>query len=90
MKNKKNIILIATILLVVNLSVFLISKTYSFEEEYTLMTDIDYNETLESFDNPERGFYEPIGYSLKVADNEVKDLNYNLIHLRVDLSAFMH
>ncbi len=88
MKNKKNIILIATILLVVNLSVFLISKTYSFEEEYTLMTDIDYNETLESFDNPERGFYEPIGYSLKVADNEVKDLNYNLIHLRVDLSAF--
>ncbi len=88
MKNKKNIILIATILLVVNLSVFLISKTYSFEEEYTLMTDIDYSESLESFDNPERGFYEPIGYSLKVADNEVKDLNYNLVHLRVDLSAF--
>lgn len=88
MKNKKNIILIATILLVVNLSVFLISKTYSFEEEYTLMTDIDYSESLESFDNPERGFYEPIGYSLKVADNEVKDLKYNLVHLRVDLSAF--
>lgn len=88
MKNKKNIILIATILLVINLSVFLISKTYSFEEKYTLMTDIDYSESLESFDNPERGFYEPIGYSLKVADNEVKDLKYNLVHLRVDLSAF--
>lgn len=88
MKNKKNIILITTILLVINLGLFLISKTYSFEEEYTLMTNIDYNESLESFDNPERGFYEPIGYALKVSDNEIKDLNYNLIHLRVDLSAF--
>lgn len=88
MKNKKNIILIVALLVVINLGLFFISNSYSLDEEYTLMTDIDYNESLESFDNPERGFYEPIGYTLKVSDNEVKELNYNLIHLRVDLSTF--
>lgn len=88
MKNKKFILMLSILLLFINLGVFFISNSYSLDEEYTLMTDIDYNESLESFDNPERGFYEPIGYTLKVADNEVKDLKYNLIHLRVDLSAF--
>lgn len=88
MKNKKFILMLSILLLFINLGVFFISNSYSFDEEYTLIDDIDYNESLESFDNPERGFYEPIGYTLKVADNEVKDLKYNLIHLRVDLSAF--
>lgn len=88
MKNKKFILMLTILLLFINLGVFFISNSYSLDEEYTLIDDIDYNESLESFDNPERGFYEPIGYTLKVADNEVKDLKYNLIHLRVDLSAF--
>lgn len=88
MKNKKKILIFAILLLIVNIGVFLVSNSYGLDEEYTLITDIDYNESLESFDNPERGFYEPIGYALKVANNEVKDLKYNLVHLRVDLSAF--
>ena len=45
-------------------------------------------ESLEVLENPERGFYEPIGYELKVDGNKSLDLYGNLIHLRVGISAF--
>ncbi len=49
---------------------------------------INYNETLETFSNPERGFYEPLGLHLKPTDNKVLNYSSNLVHLRVNLSAF--
>ncbi len=49
---------------------------------------INYNETLETFSNPERGFYEPVGLSLKPSDNKALNYSSNLVHLRVNLGAF--
>ena len=47
-----------------------------------------FQESLEELDNPERGFYEPVGYEMKASGNEILNLKYNLIHLRVGISAF--
>lgn len=47
-----------------------------------------FQESIKEIDNPERGFYEPVGYKMEVSDNEILDLDYNLIHLRVGISAF--
>ena len=47
-----------------------------------------FQESLEELNNPERGFYEPIGYEMKVSGNQILDLKYNLIHLRVGIGAF--
>ena len=47
-----------------------------------------FQESLEELDNPERGFYEPVEYKMKVSGNKILDLNYNLIHLRVGIGAF--
>ncbi len=49
---------------------------------------INYNETLETFNNPERGFYEPVGLSLKPTNNKPLNYSSNLVHLRVNLGAF--
>ncbi len=54
-------------------------------------TDINYQETLDSINNPERGFYVPYGYSFKPENNVLPNqsiLKKNLIHLRLGLSAF--
>ncbi len=53
--------------------------------------EIDYTETLETFDNPERGFYSHLRYNFKVSGNEVpKDyrLEGNLLHLRLGIGDF--
>lgn len=49
-----------------------------------------YQETTDSFCNPERGFYSPVFLKLKEAGTVIpeEDLKHNLIHLRVDLSDF--
>ena len=47
-----------------------------------------FQESLEELDNPERGFYEPVGYEMKVSGNKILNLKYNLIHLRVGIGAF--
>lgn len=52
--------------------------------------EIDYTETLESFENPERGFYIPVCITYKETDNkpiEEKDIA-NLVHLRLNIGAF--
>ncbi len=59
------------------------SNSSSTEEEH-----INYNETLETFSNPERGFYEPLGLHLKPTDNKALNYSSNLVHLRVNLGAF--
>ena len=45
-------------------------------------------ESLAELRNPERGFYEPVGYKMEVSGNEILDLDDQLIHLRVGISAF--
>lgn len=50
---------------------------------------ISYKETVDSFDNPERGFYYPLYFALHKEKNVVsQDMNHNLFHLRVDISEF--
>lgn len=59
--------------------------------EATEIQEIDYTETLETFDNPERGFYSHLRYNFKVSGNEEpKDyrLQGNLMHLRLGIGAF--
>lgn len=53
--------------------------------------EIDYTESLENFDNPERGFYKHFGYNFKVSENKAPSENAlkgNLIHLRLGIGAF--
>ena len=51
-----------------------------------------FNETTESFNNPDNGFYEPMGIRCepdKVQAISANYLKYNaLLHLRIDISAF--
>lgn len=56
--------------------------------DFSYVNSIDYTESLESLRNPERGFYNPIGYNLKVEDNKPLDSKSNLVHLRIGIGAF--
>lgn len=86
MKKGLKVILIIILFLLLFIVPF---KSYSLDSlETNEERIIDYTETLDSFKNPERGFYTPIGYNLKRKDNEVLDYGYNLIHLRVGLKDF--
>lgn len=50
--------------------------------------NLDYSDSLDTISNPERGFYEPYTLHLKPEGSAPVKRNDNLIHLRVDLSAF--
>lgn len=50
--------------------------------------NLDYSDSLDTLSNPERGFYEPYTLHLKPEGSDPVKRNDNLIHLRVDLSAF--
>lgn len=50
--------------------------------------NLDYSDSLDTLSNPERGFYEPYTLHLKPEGSAPVKRNDNLIHLRVDLSAF--
>lgn len=72
-------------------TIFILRSSYSILEEQDslkYMDSIDYSETLDSLRNPERGFYNPIGYNLKVEDNQPLNSKSNLVHLRVGLGVF--
>jgi len=58
------------------------------KEYYSYVDSIDYTESLESLRNPERGFYNPIGYNLKVDNNQPLNPSSNLVHLRLGIGAF--
>ena len=47
-----------------------------------------FQESLAELENPERGFYEPVGMEMKVSDNKIPNIKGNLIHLRVGIGAF--
>ena len=60
-------------------------------KDTTFNEQIDYTETLDTFDNPERGFYNPFYYNFKVSGNEepkAYKLEGNLLHLRLGIGAF--
>ncbi|MCH5268536.1 MAG: DUF4832 domain-containing protein [Lachnospiraceae bacterium] len=50
--------------------------------------NLDYSDSLETLTNPERGFYEAYCIHLKPEGTSPIDPKNNLVHLRVDLSAF--
>lgn len=65
--------------------------SFSSATEESTLEDINYTESLETFTNPERGFYKTFGYNFKTEGNVAPTksrLNGNLIHLRLSLGAF--
>ena len=94
---KKLIKFVFVMLLLFTLSLsFTLNFSIATEEE-TIDTSenfkqpIDYTETLETFDNTERGFYSPFCYNFKVSENKEPTsfvLEKNLVHLRFGISAF--
>lgn len=81
--------IIKTILIIIQIMilVFIYNTNHC---EATKVQEIDYTETIENFDNPERGFYNHFPYSFSVTDNKPinSKLSANLIHLRLDIGAF--
>ena len=71
----KNILIVIQIIILV----FLYNSNNC---EATKVQDIDYTETIENFNNPERGFYDHFPYSFSVTDNKPinSKLSANLIH----------
>ncbi len=63
------------------------SNNFSFANQ---TEEIDYTESLENFDNPERGFYRTYFYNFLVDNNRLvtAGLGANLIHLRLNLGNF--
>ena len=60
-----------------------------FSTNFVSASTISYEETVDSFDNPERGFYYPLYVSLHKENNIVsQDMRHNLFHLRIDISDF--
>ena len=55
---------------------------------YQIVNDINYTESLKELNNPERGFYEPIGINMQENNNKVLNPKNNLVHLRVGIGAF--
>jgi hypothetical protein len=49
---------------------------------------LDYTDSLDSFDNPDRGFYSPVCFHLKKSGGTAMNPTANLVHLRVDISEF--
>lgn len=87
---KKEIkILIFAVCLLVTTLIFQASFSILGESEsFSYADSIDYTESLNSLRNPERGFYNPIGYNLKVKDNKSLNPKSNLVHLRIGIGAF--
>ena len=89
MVKKELKILIFTVCLLVTTLIFQVSFSILGEgEDFSYANSIDYTESLNSLRNPERGFYDPIGYNLKVGDNQPLNPKSNLVHLRVGIGAF--
>lgn len=70
------------------LTIELKEKILADQNAYFLMADIDYTESLEDIENPERGFYYPVSIDLTPEGGDVKNLDENLVHLRVGIGAF--
>ncbi len=58
------------------------------EASFQYIDSIDYSESLDTLTNPERGFYNPVGYNLKQEGNQAINPKGNLIHLRIGIATF--
>lgn len=87
MKNKKMIFIIP-ILVILLASILLVKGSASYDNTLDLITNINYNESLLELNNPERGFYEPIGINMQISNNKTLNPKNNLVHLRVGIGAF--
>ena len=90
MKEKCQQILLLLLVILLMLSNINISNAEDKEdiEDTEVNRQIEFTETLESFDNPERGFYSPLFIRFKEDNNEVANTRSNLVHLRLDIGAF--
>ena len=78
---------IVSIISIVILILICININSSKAEDFKL----DYTETTETFDNPERGFYTPVYIKYTENNNKVireSEAKKNLIHLRLDIGQF--
>lgn len=86
---EKNVKIILIIILVSMLIVINWKKTLGIEEtEYSLMEDINYTESIEEIENPERGFYKTSFLKLSPSENKATNPNAKLTHLRIGISDF--
>lgn len=72
-------------------SLFIVNIPYTIATNESYLENISYIETLETFNNPERGFYKTFGFTFKPEGNNppsVNALKGNLIHLRLNLGQF--
>lgn len=85
----KKVVMTLSILILSIVIVLLINGSKSdVEELYQTVTDINYAESLKELNNPERGFYEPIGINMQENNNKILNPKNNLVHLRVGIGAF--
>ena len=78
------------IVIIINI-IILISVCININNSKAANKEIDYTETLETFNNPERGFYTPVYIKYNETNNKLiseSDAKKNLIHLRLDIGAF--
>lgn len=78
------------IVIIINI-IILISVCININNSKATNKEIDYTETLETFNNPERGFYTPVYIKYNETNNKLiseSDAKKNLIHLRLDIGAF--
>lgn len=78
---------IVSIISIVILILICININSSKAEDFKL----DYTETTETFNNPERGFYTPVYIKYTENNNKVigeNEAKKNLIHLRLDIGQF--
>ncbi len=68
--------------------VSLLTKKVEENSNLVDVNDIDYTETLENIQNPERGFYTPVFIKMKPTDNTPISPKNNLVHLRVGIGEF--
>lgn len=82
--NKKIIVTIIRIINIISITLLLMGLNVK-----AVSTGINYDETTEKINNPERGFYHTNFLRLKESDNQaILDSENQLIYLDVDISAF--
>ena len=83
MKNLKTSIVVIVAIFILTVLTFATEN-----EEYTLMENIDYTETIEDIKNPERGFYSTAFLNMLPTGTKPTNSRANLVHLRVNIGEF--
>ncbi len=89
MKNIKTSIVVIVTILILTILTLSHAVTYAKENEnYSLMENIDYTETIEDIKNPERGFYSTAFLNMLPTGTKPTNSRANLVHLRVNIGEF--